>query len=411
VPAPDPVHAGHETKADRGPEISVSSLILVLGVCCFASTVSMRLVDPIVPLIAEGFTLSLTQAAMLAPVFTLSYAFGQPFIGPVADSFGKVRIIALSLLVLACLQFACSLAPGYQSLAVLRGLAGVAAGGIIPVAMAAIADRVPMENRQVALARLLAAMVTGQVAGSFLSGTIGDFAGWRMAFATAGLIAATAAVLTIARLKPRPATNRISLTPSAVAKRYQTVLENPITWRVCLLVMIEGMGVFAIFPFAAELLQSRGATGAAEAGFALAIFGFGGLFYAFVAPWLVRVLGPTRMCMLGGVVVSMVLVTLAVPMPRWTAPVLFGIHGLGFYLIHSTYQTQATELSTTARSSAMALFAGALFLGTALGPISMAILRQFMTLENALFLYAAMLLVLGMVSGKVLRLSAVQRPR
>jgi MFS transporter, YNFM family, putative membrane transport protein len=315
------------------------------------------------------------------------------------------------LLVLAGLQFACSLAPGYQSLAVLRGLAGVAAGGIIPVAMAAVADRVPMENRQVALARLLAAMVTGQVAGSFLSGTIGDVAGWRMAFATAGLIAAMAAILTMVKLRPRSAANRISLTPSAVIGRYQTVFENPITWRVCLLVMIEGMGVFAIFPFAAELLQSRGATGAAEAGFALAIFGLGGLLYTAVAPWLVRVLGPNRMCLLGGVVLCLVLVTLAIPLPRWTAPVLFGIHGFGFYLIHSTYQTQATELSTTARSSAMALFACALFFGTALGPLSMAVLRQFMTLEDALFLYAGVLLVLGFVSGKALRLSPIQRPR
>ncbi len=405
MPAPHPVSAGPDDQEANAPEASVGTLILVLGVCSFASTVSMRLVDPIVPLIAEGFALSLTQAAMLAPVFTLSYAFGQPFIGPVADSFGKVRIIAISLLVLAVLQFACSLAPGYQSLAVLRGLAGVAAGGVIPVAMAAIADRVPMENRQVALSRLLAAMVVGQVAGSLLSGTIGDFAGWRMAFAMAGLVAAAAAALAMIRLRPRPMANRISLTPAAVMGRYRTVLDNPMTGRVCLLVMIEGIGVFAIFPFAAELLRSRGATGASEAGLALAIFGLGGLLYAAVAPWLVRVLGPNRMCMLGGVVLASVLVTLAIPLPRWTAPILFGIHGLGFYLIHSTYQTQATELSTTARSSAVALFAASLFFGTALGPLSMAVLRQFMTLESALLIYAAILLVLGLVSGRVLRLS------
>ncbi|MGL4634521.1 MAG: MFS transporter [Beijerinckiaceae bacterium] len=411
MPAPDPVADIDKGKTAVAPEASIGKLLFVLGVCSFASTVSMRLVDPIVPLIAEGFALSLTQAAMLAPVFTLSYAFGQPFIGPVADSLGKVRIIAWSLVGLAMLQALCALASGYQYLAVFRGLAGIAAGGIIPVAMAAIADRVPMENRQVALSRLLAAMVIGQVAGSFLSGTIGDLAGWRMAFATAGLIAASAAVLTFVSLKPRANPVRISLSPASVLGRYGTVFQNPMTWRVCLLVMIEGASVFAIFPFAAELLRSRGATGASEAGFALAIFGFGGLLYSGVAPWLVRVLGPNRMCVLGGAVLAAVLVALSFPLPRWTAPILFGIHGLGFYLIHSTYQTEATELSTAARSSAMALFAASLFFGTAMGPISMAGLRQFMALESAMLVYAVVLLVLGLISGRMLRLPSAQRPR
>ena len=333
---------------EPAPLNSVATLTLVLGLCSFASTVSMRLVDPIVPLIANGFGLTLTAAAMLAPVFTLSYAFGQPFIGPVADSFGKVRVISISLAVLAVLQVACALAPGFESLAVLRGLAGIAAGGVIPVAMAAIADRVGMAERQVALSRLLAAMVMGQVAGSFLSGFVGEYAGWRAAFVLAGGFAGIGSLLAFVCLKPRVILTRDPLNPASIVARYRGVFANPLAWRLCLLVLVEGMAVFAIFPFAAELLQSRGATGSAEAGTAIAIFGFGGLFYTLVAKQVVGKLGPSRMCMLGGVVVAAVLILLSLPLPRWTAPLLFGLQGLGFYLIHSTYQTQATELSTTA---------------------------------------------------------------
>ena len=395
---------------EPAPLNSVATLTLVLGLCSFASTVSMRLVDPIVPLIANGFGLTLTAAAMLAPVFTLSYAFGQPFIGPVADSFGKVRVISISLAVLAVLQLACALALGFESLAVLRGLAGIAAGGVIPVAMAAIADRVGMAERQVALSRLLAAMVMGQVAGSFLSGFIGEYAGWRAAFVLAGGFAGIGSLLAFVCLKPRVILTRDPLDPASIVARYKGVFANPLAWRLCLLVLVEGMAVFAIFPFAAELLQSRGATGSVEAGTAIAIFGFGGLFYTLVAKQVVGKLGPSRMCMLGGVVVAAVLILLSLPLPRWTAPLLFGLQGLGFYLIHSTYQTQATELSTTARSSAVALFACGLFLGTALGPLSMAALRQTMALESALFVYAGMVLVLGFLSGPALRLSQRHNP-
>jgi MFS transporter, YNFM family, putative membrane transport protein len=386
------------------PPASLGLLLTVLGLCSFASTVSMRLVDPVVPLLASGFDIGLTQAAMLVPIFTLSYAFGQPFIGPVADAFGKVRIIAIALAVLAVLQWACALAPGFQSLAVLRGLAGIAAGGIIPVAMAAVADRVDMANRQVALSRLLAMMVTGQVCGSLMSGLIGDYAGWRMAFVVAGMVAGAVSLLVILLLKPRARADREAFSAASAVGRYKTVLANPQSWRLCLLVTIEAMAIFAIFPFAAELLQQRGAVGAAEAGAALAVFGLGGLIYTVIARPLVDRLGPARMAVVGGVILAAVLTTLSLPLPRWSAPVLFGFMGFGFYLIHSTYQTQATELSTTARSSAMALFACALFLGTAMGPVTLAALRQVMALESTLLVYAVVLLGLGLVSSPVLGL-------
>jgi MFS transporter, YNFM family, putative membrane transport protein len=246
--------------------------------------------------------------------------------------------------------------------------------------------------------------VTGQVCGSLLSGLIGDYAGWRMAFLAAGLVAGAASLLTILLLKPRARTGREAFSAASAVGRYRTVLANPQSWRLCLLVMVEAMAIFAIFPFAAELLQQRGAIGAAEAGVALALFGIGGFTYTMIARPLVERLGPARMAVVGGVILAAVLGMLSLPLPRWSAPFLFGLMGLGFYLIHSTYQTEATELSPTARSSAMALFACALFVGTAMGPVSLAALRQVMALETTLLVYAAVLLGLGLVSGPVLNL-------
>ena len=41
--------------------------------------------------------------------------------------------------------------------------------------------------------------------------------------------------------------------------------------------------------------------------------------------------------------------------------------GFGFYMLHSTLQTKATELSPSARGTAVSLFAFMLFLGSATG--------------------------------------------
>jgi MFS transporter, YNFM family, putative membrane transport protein len=390
--------------------VSLTLLILILGLASFVSTFSMRLVDPVVPLIASEFAIGLVQAAMLAPVFTFSYAFGQPVIGPVADTFGKVRIIGLSLTALGLITGIAAFSTDFTTLMVLRGLAGIAGGGIIPVAMAAIADRVPMQDRQLMLSRLLTLMVLGQVAGSFFSGTVGDWLGWRASFLMSAACSLSVAALVLWQLKPRANAARARLSFDSVVGRYQFILRNPQTLRVCGLVMVESCGVFACFPFVAELLQSRGATGAGEAGFALAIFGFGGLAYTLVAGRLIERLGQVRMAACGGIILASVLILLALPLPRAIAPVLFGLYGLGFYLIHSTLQAQATELSPESRSSAMAIFACSLFFGTAMGPITLAALRQVVSLEATLIVYAVLLLLLGISAGKVLRLSP-HRPR
>lgn len=41
--------------------------------------------------------------------------------------------------------------------------------------------------------------------------------------------------------------------------------------------------------------------------------------------------------------------------------------GLGFYMMHSTLQTNATQMAPAARGTAMAIFAGCLFLGQSVG--------------------------------------------
>ena len=128
---------------------SLNSLILVLGACGFASTFTMRLLDPLVPTLAAEFGRSIAQVAAIATAFSFAYAIGQPFLGPIADSLGKLRTIATCLGALALLSLAVTFAGSFEMLTVVRMVAGISAGGIIPVAMAAIGDRAPMAERQI----------------------------------------------------------------------------------------------------------------------------------------------------------------------------------------------------------------------------------------------------------------------
>ena len=108
---------------------NLGALIPVLGLCGFASTFTMRLIDPLVPTLAGEFGQSVHQIAFLVTAFASCYALGQPFLGPIADSVGKLRSIATCLAALCVLSILAAFATSFWMLLVLRALGGIMAGG------------------------------------------------------------------------------------------------------------------------------------------------------------------------------------------------------------------------------------------------------------------------------------------
>jgi predicted MFS family arabinose efflux permease len=391
--------------AEAADARALTRLILVLGACGFASTFTMRLVDPVVPTLAAEFGRTIADVALIATGFSISYAIGQPFLGPIADAVGKARTILVCLAAMTAMLFAAALAASYEALFALRMAMGVFSGGIIPVAMAAIGDRAPLEGRQVALGRFLTIMIVGQTAGATASGFIADVFGWRAVMVAAGLLAASAAILVALILKPRPNAKREPLSVAGALKRYRLVFANPRSAILYAVVVTEGALIFGIMPFVAAILAERAGVGATEAGIVVGGAGVGGLIYGFTVSRWVRWLGPARMVLTGGLVMAAAIALFALPfLPWWTAIGCFLAQGLGFFLMHGTYQAQATELAPEARGSAVALFACALFCGHALGPVIMGALKTGLGATPALLFMAAGIALLGMAAPRLLRL-------
>ena len=382
---------------------SLKALILVLGACGFASTFTMRVLDPLVPTLANEFTRSIPQVATIATTFSFAYAVGQPFLGPVADSFGKLRTISTCLLLLATLSAAAAFAWSFDALTIMRTAAGIVAGGVIPAAMAAIGDRAPMAERQVQLGRFLVLMIVGQMAGAACSGLIATHIGWRGVFLVAGALAAIAGVLVMIVLKPRPDAQRPKLSFSGALARYATVFANPQTKVLYGLVIIEGALVFGMPPYVAAILHERAGVGPSQAGIVIAGTGLGGIVYGILTRVLVERLGPARMTTAGGALMALAYCLFALPMlPWWSAIAIFTLSGFGFFLMHGTFQAQATELAPTARGSAMALFACFFFMGHATGPLIMGALLHLLGPQLALVVFGITIGTLGIVTPRLL---------
>lgn len=382
--------------------LSLGPLILVLGACGFASTFTMRIIDPLIPTLAGEFGRSVPQIVMMVTGFSLSYALGQPFLGPLADAIGKIRTILICLLALAVLSLVAALSTSFEVMAVVRGVTGIASGGIIPIAMAAIGDRAPMQERQIALGRFLVLMIIGQMSGSACSGLIATQAGWRAAFISAAVVACLAALLVAVVLKPRRNVTRQRLSIAGALGNYRTVFSNPRTKLLYGLVIVEGILLFGIPAYVAAILFARSGVGPAQAGLAIAGMGFGCLVYGLLTRILVERLGPKLMTRTGGVICAVGLSLFAFDWPWWSAVPLFALQGFGFFLLHGTFQAQATELAPGARGSAMALFACCFFLGQAAGPLVMGSAMHLIGTGPAILLFAAAIAAFGYATPKIM---------
>ena len=370
----------------------------------FASTLFTRAVDPIIPQIAADLLVDLNTAALLSTAYTLPYALVQPVLGTIADFFGKTRLMNVSLFVVGLTAIVCALATSFHLLVGMRIAAGLVAGGVFPVAMALIGDLVPVSQRQVAIGRLLAIGLTGNLLGASIAGVIADVMGWRGVFGVLGLFGLVMAAVAffafrnVVTAKPIAAFNR-----AAVIAGFQSIFADPRA-KVCFSsVFLEAVFIHGLFPYVAILLLAAGETRASIAGLVIAAFGVGGVVYSLSVGVLVANIAERRLMIAGGTLAAIGLVLTALHFPWYAQLAIFGVLGFGFYLLHGSIQVHVTELSHTARGAAASLHSCFFYLGQATGPVIYGFGFAHGGPEPSILTGAVVVMLVGLVCSQLLR--------
>ncbi len=344
--------------------------LLIIALIVFVTSLFTRSVDPVVPLIADGLTVQIGTAALLSTAFALPYAVIQPVFGALADMMSKTKLMSICLVILVLSALVSATAPDFTVLMLSRVAAGLASGGIFPTSLATVGDRIPVAQRQVAISRLLAATMTGNLLGASLAGVVGDLAGWRAVFVVVGvlgLIAMVTALIGFRKVTPPPPAG---FDLSTIGPNYRAIFANP-NAKICFgAVFVESLVVFGIFPYmAGASARKRARPASSIAGFVLAGFGVGAVVYTMFVRSLLHLVGEKRLMLGGGLIMAafLLILTLRLPWPLEFAN--FMMLGFGFYWLHGSIQVYATELAPQARGSAMALHSASFFLGQAAGPI------------------------------------------
>jgi predicted MFS family arabinose efflux permease len=354
-------------------------------------------------MIAADLAIDVKTAALLSTAFAFPYAMVQPLLGVTADFFGKTRLMNVCVLVMALASLVCAISSSFPLLVAMRIVAGLVAGGVFPVALALVGDLVPMNQRQVAIARLLGIALTANVLGASVAGVIGDLFGWRGVFAILGtfsLLVALSAFFAFRNfVQPKPqAFNR-----AAVVANFRGILSDPRA-KVCFgAVFLEAIFIHGLFPYIGLLLRGIGETRASIAGLLIACFAIGGIGYSLTAQHVVGRVSDRKLMLLGGILAGCCLALIALHF-SWQAQVaIFTVYGLGFYLMHSCIQVHVTDLSQTARGAAASLHSSSFYLGQAIGPVVYGFGFAHGGPEPTIFFGALVLFGVGFMCSRLLR--------
>lgn len=356
--------------------------LIAISAAGFASAFGFRLCDAMLPALAREFSATTAEASWTITAFAITYGLLPMFFGPLGDRNGKFRVAGYATLGLTAGAAGAALSGSLTQLIAFRALAGVAGAGVIPLGMAWIGDRVSYAERQSTIARFMSASILGIAGGQLAGGVVTDTLGWRAAFvflAIVYLITGLAMLAMMRRADPRPVLSPEAGMPAGAPPPTGSVarlLADRWVRRVVLSAFAEGVGVFGALAFVPSYLHARFGLTLAVAGSVSALYAIGGLACSLAATRLLRRMGERGLARGGAIVTAAALACVAIA-PHWGAsvPAMFAL-GFGFYMLHLTLQTHATQMYPSARGLAVAVFAVAYFAGQSVGVAVAALLVE-----------------------------------
>lgn len=385
-------------------------LLNIIALATFAASLSTRAMDPVLPHVADDLSVTVATAAGLSAVTAFSFAIVQPLIGAAADIFGKGRLMLVCLVLLGISNVAGALCTSYTALFVTRIFAGIASGGVFPVALGMASDLVPVPQRQVAIGRTIAGTMAGNLLGASFAGVIGDLVGWRGVLVVLGalVLAVSIAVgLGFQRGDAIATSRRMKLTD--LRRGYREIFSNS-NARVCYsAVFIEGCCVLGLFPYVAAFLFELGETRLSIAGLVIAGFAVGGLFYTMTVSRFLALIGVRGMMISGALLVAAQIVAVGLG-PDWRIQLLsFVAMGWEFYMLHGCLQVFASQLSEQARATALSLHSFFFYMGQTAGPVAYGVSLSWAGKFPTLAANAVVIAILGLVCARLLAATAGSR--
>lgn len=372
----------------------VAFTLLILSFMAFLANGDNYAAAPLIIKIAEDLSITISQAALSATAYMLTFGIFTILFGPLADRYGKTKIINIAAFGTAVFSILGFFAQSLPYLIVVRALNGAFAAGIFPVTMALVGDLVEPKERQASIGKVMGMMFLGGAVATLIGGLVSYFGSWQHVYLIYGIAELILAIFMVWKLpSSKPKLGKISL-----IKTYKNALSTKKLVMVVGIIFFMGYSVFGTFTFMGEYIKQSHNLNVLLLGLILSSFGLGTVLGSKIAPKLKQKLGNkyfTTMALIG--TLSLIVMSQFNQIAVIIIALMF--FGLAFISLQSILVMNAQNAIPKERGTAMSLASFNMFLG---GGLATLVNGNFIALNpQIIFIIAASLLVIISILGPV----------
>jgi EmrB/QacA subfamily drug resistance transporter len=172
-----------QTVAGHTLDRTTVPLLVTLGLGVFAGALDLGVLSPALPALGIAFGVGARELPWIFTLYLLANVVSIPIMTKLADRNGRRPIYIACVAIFAVGSAIAIGAQNWPMFLTARAIQAFGAGGIFPVATAAIADRIPPERRGAALGLVAATWGVAAIVGPLVGGVLTHFLSWHWIFA------------------------------------------------------------------------------------------------------------------------------------------------------------------------------------------------------------------------------------
>ncbi|EAW1103508.1 aromatic acid/H+ symport family MFS transporter [Salmonella enterica] len=161
-------------------------------ICCFLVVMldgfDTAAIGFIAPDIRTHWQLSASELAPLFGAGLLGLTAGALLCGPLADRFGRKRVIELCVALFGALSLLSAFSPDIETLVLLRFLTGLGLGGAMPNTITMTSEYLPARRRGALVTLMFCGFTLGSAMGGIVSAQLVPLIGWHGILALGGIL-------------------------------------------------------------------------------------------------------------------------------------------------------------------------------------------------------------------------------
>jgi MFS family permease len=229
--------------------------MIVLAICMALQLTSYVMIQPLFARRFEEFGAGVGSLGASAMAYALAATLAAPFMGALADRFGRRRLVLASLGVYVLAFTGYLFAASSTVFILLRGLAGAFTAGLVPAVLGIVADHSPKEQRARWIGIVNGGASIGWIAGPLLGGLIYDHWGYSAAVLVAIILALVTLVTAVATLPTDKQATKARAVPQGGVQARLEALRQALPRSISTFTVL--VGIFFAVMFAWAFIEPR----------------------------------------------------------------------------------------------------------------------------------------------------------